>query len=93
MKKITLMLGAFAMMAMVSCKKDVPPPPPPPEVPAELPAPPPPPAPEVPPAVDEKDGTSVEVGKDGINVTTKNGTKSTEVKVDSKGTKVETKKP
>jgi hypothetical protein len=86
MKKATLMLGALAMMAMVSCKKDVPPPPPPPEVPAEVPAPPPPPAPEVPPAPEKS--TSVEVGKDGIDVSTKSGT---DVKVDSKGTKVKVK--
>ena len=93
MKKVTLMLGALALTAMISCKKDVPPPPPPPPVPAELPPPPPPPAPEVPPAPDEKDGTSVQVGKEGINVSTKNGAKDTEIKVDSKGAKVETKMP
>ena len=80
MKKTALLLGLFSMMAIVSCKKneDVTPPPAPMETPApdpEIPTTTPPPAPEVPANSDEANGTSVSVGKDGIDVNTKNNTK------------------
>lgn len=92
MKKIGLTLSMFAIMALVSCKKEetvvVPAPEAAPEV-VVLP-PPPPPAPEQ--EVDEKDGTSISVGKDGVEVSTKDGDKKTVIDVkDGKG-KIEIKK-
>lgn len=88
MKKVTL-LAALIMMTVVSCKKDAPPPPPPPPVPAEAPAPPPPPPVE---DRDESNGTSVKVGKDGVDVSTKSNNGATKVEVkDGKGS-VEVKK-
>ncbi len=86
MKKIGLTLSMFAIMALVSCKKEetvvVPAPEAAPEV-VVLPPPPPPPAPkkEV-----ESDGTSISVGKDGVEVSTKDGNKKTVIDVkDGKG--------
>ncbi|WP_298154794.1 hypothetical protein [Flavobacterium sp.] len=94
MKKVILMAGLIVSMAVVSCKKDPPPapaPPPPPEAPADIPPPPPPPpAPEK--STDDANGTTVSVGKDGVQVDTKNNTKTTKVEVKNSGTAVEVKK-
>lgn len=86
MKKIGLTLSMFAIMALVSCKKEetvvVPAPEAAPEV-VVLPPPPPPPAPE---KEVEADGTSISVGKDGVEVSTKDGNKKTVIDVkDGKG--------
>lgn len=92
MKKIVLALNMLALVALVSCKKDTPPPPPAPmpEPQVIVTPPPPPPAPEV--KEEETDGTSVSVGKDGVEVTTKNGDNKTVIDVkDGKG-KIEIKK-
>ncbi|WP_181248462.1 hypothetical protein [Flavobacterium magnum] len=92
MKKVILMAAMISSFAIVSCKKDAPAPPPAPEAPAEAPAPPPP--PPTPEAAPEKteDGTSVTVGKNGVDVQTKTETKSTTVEVNKKGAAIEVKK-
>lgn len=87
MKKMSLLLGMLSIMAIVSCKKkeETPPPPPPTtETTIEVNA----------PAVEEKnpDGTSISVGKDGVDVSTKNGSTETNVKVGDGAAKVEVKK-
>ena len=88
MKKIGLTLSMFAVMALVSCKKEetivVPAPDAPPEV-VVLP-PPPPPAPVPTPDKPDPDGTSISVGKDGVEVSTKDGKNKTVIDVkDGKG--------
>lgn len=93
MKKVILVLNLLAVMALVSCKKEAPLPPPPPPVPQVVvpPPPPPPPAPEK-PAEPEKEGTSISVGRDGVEISSKNGDKKTVIDVkDGKG-KIEIKK-
>jgi len=90
MKKIVFALGLMSIMTVVSCKKDAPIPPPPPPEPVAAPAPPP--VPAEPKAEDEKDGTSVSVGKDGLDVSTKDGDKKTTVKVSGEDSKIEIKK-
>jgi len=95
MKKTLLVLGMLSIMAVVSCKKDAPIPPPPPPEPVAAPAPvppPPPPVPQEPKAVDEKDGTTVSVGKEGVDVSTKDGSTKTKVNVSGGDAKVEIKK-
>lgn len=92
MKKIVLALSMLSVVAFVSCKKEVIPPPPPPPVPQVIVAPPPPPPPPAPVKEVEKDGTSISVGSDGVEVSTKNGDKKTVIDVkDGKG-KIEIKK-
>ena len=90
MKKVVLALNMLAVMALISCKKETPlPPPPPPEPQVIVTPPPPPPAPE---KTEESDGTSISVGKDGVEVSTKDGDKKTVIDVkDGKGS-VEIKK-
>lgn len=80
----------LAVMALVSCKDETPPPPPPaPEPQVIVVPPPPPPAPE---KEVEKDGTTISVGSDGVELSTKNGDKKTVIDVkDGKG-KIEIKK-
>ncbi|WP_020215168.1 hypothetical protein [Flavobacterium rivuli] len=88
MKQVILTMG-LAMLLLASCKKDAPvapevPPTPPP---VENPAPPSPPKPQVqvppppPPTVapEEKDGTSVSLDENGVNVSSKNGAKDSKV--------------
>ena len=91
MKKIVLALNMLALVALVSCKDETPPPPAPtPEPQVIVTPPPPPPAPEV--TEEETDGTSGSVGKDGVEVTTKDGDNKTVIDVkDGKG-KIEIKK-
>lgn len=93
MKKIVLALNMFALVAMISCKNDTPPPPPPaPEPQVIVTPPPPPPAPEAPAKEKEEDGTTISVGSDGVEVSTKTGDKKTVIDVkDGKG-KIEIKK-
>ncbi len=88
MKKIILLTGALAMTVLVSCKDNQTDPPPPPEpVVHDEPAPvPPPPEPEA------ADGTSIQVGSDGVSLDTKDGTRSTSVDVRDGGAAVEIKK-
>ena len=92
MKRIVLTFSMFAVMALSSCKKEEPvTPPPAPEAQPEVVVvpPPPPPAPE---KTEESDGTSISVGKDGVEVSTKDGDKKTVIDVkDGKG-KIEIKK-
>ena len=93
MKKLILTLNVLVVMALVSCKKEAPLPPPPPQAPQVVtpPPPPPPPAP-VKPAQPEKDGTSISLGSDGVEISSKNGDKKTVIDVkDGKG-RVEIKK-
>ena len=92
MKKVMLVLGMMSIMTVVSCKKDAPIPPPPPPEPVATPAPVPPPVPEEPKTEDEKDGTSVSIGKEGVDVSTKDGNKKTTVKVSGEDSKIEIKK-
>ncbi len=100
MKKLILMAAMVSSLAVVSCKKDAPAPPTPAEAPADAPplpeattdaAPPPPTVPESPTAKTET-GTSVTVGKEGVDVQSKTVTKDTKVAVDKKGVSVEVKK-
>lgn len=88
MKKIVLALNLLAVMAFVSCKKEVPPPPPPvPEPQVIVVPPPPPPAPPAPVKEVDKDGTTISVGSDGVKVSTKDGDNKTVIDVkDGKGT-------
>jgi len=86
MKKIVLALNLLAVMALVSCKKEVPPPPPPVPEPQVIVVPPPLPPPPAPAKEAEKDGTTINVGSDGVEVSTKNGDKKTVIDVkDGKG--------
>jgi multidrug efflux pump subunit AcrA (membrane-fusion protein) len=84
MKKVVLALNMLALVALVSCKKEITPPPPP--EPQVIVTPP-------PPEKDaESDGTTISVGKDGVELSTKDGDKKTEINVkDGKGS-VEIKK-
>ena len=85
MKKIVLALSMLSIVVLVSCKKEIPPPPPPPPVPQVIVAPPPP--PPSPEKEVEKDGTSISVGSDGVEVSTKKGETKTVIDVkDGKGT-------
>ena len=87
MKKIVLALNMLALVTLVSCKDETPPPPPPAPEPQVIVAPPPP-----PPTKEESDGTSISVGSDGVEVSTKDGDKKTVIDVkDGKG-KIEIKK-
>lgn len=87
MKKIVVALNMLALVALVSCKDETPPPPPPAPEPQVIVAPPPP-----PPTKEESDGTSISVGSDGVEVSTKDGDKKTVIDVkDGKG-KIEIKK-
>ena len=87
MKKIVLALNMLALVDLVSCKDETPPPPPPAPEPQVIVAPPPP-----PPTKEESDGTSISVGSDGVEVSTKDGDKKTVIDVkDGKG-KIEIKK-
>jgi hypothetical protein len=88
MKKISMIIGVLSVMAIVSCKEK-----------EETPA-----APETttnqtievtteaPAAEKNPDGTSISVGSDGVDVSTKNGTNSTSVNVSGGEAKVEVKK-
>ncbi len=90
MKKVVLALNMLALVALVSCKKDTPPPPPPAPEPQVIVTPPP--APAAPEVEEESDGTSISVGKDGVEVSSKDGDKKTVIDVkDGKGS-VEIKK-
>jgi multidrug efflux pump subunit AcrA (membrane-fusion protein) len=87
MKKILLAFNMLALVALVSCKDETPPPPPPAPEPQVIVTPPPP-----PPTKEESDGTSISVGSDGVEVSTKDGDKKTVIDVkDGKG-KIEIKK-
>lgn len=88
MKKIGLTLSMFAIMALVSCKKEETVVTPAPETETEVVVlpPPPPPAPPAPEKPVEQDGTSISVGSDGVEVSTKDGNKKTVIDVkDGKG--------
>lgn len=90
MKKIVLAINMLALVALVSCKEETPPPPPPAADPQVIVVPPPP--PPAPVQEDDKDGTSISVGKDGVELSTKSGDKKTVIDVkDGKG-KIEIKK-
>jgi hypothetical protein len=92
MKKFVLAFSMLAFMAIVSCKEDTPPPPPPVPEPQIIVVPPPPPPPPAPAKEVEKDGTSISVGSDGVEISTKKGDKKTVIDVkDGKG-KIEIKK-
>jgi predicted phage gp36 major capsid-like protein len=88
MKKISMFIGVMSVMAIVSCKEKE-------ETPAvpetttnqtiEV-------TTEAPAAEKNPDGTSISVGTDGVDVSTKNGTNSTSVKVSGGEAKVQVKK-
>ena len=84
MKKVTLLLGILSIMVFISCKKKEETPQPT-ETTVEV---------NAPAAVEEKntDGTSISVGTDGVDVSTKDGTTETNVKVGDGDAKVEIKK-
>ena len=90
MKKITLFLGILSIITIVSCKKKEEMPVPPPPAPTESSVP----TPEAPKPVveDNKDGTSIKVGKDGVDISTKDGANKTSVNVSNGDAKVEIKK-
>ena len=92
MKRIQLFFGMLSLLAVVSCKQKE-------EVPVavpvpvettadELPLPPPPPKEDT----VSSGGTSVSVGKEGVDVTTKTTTKKTAVSINKDGAAVEIKK-
>ncbi|MFL9829375.1 hypothetical protein ABS764_00800 [Flavobacterium sp. ST-87] len=88
MKKLTMLLGLLTVLTIISCrdKKETPPPPPPQaeSVPAE----------PVPAAESDKeaDGTSVNVGSEGVDIQTKDGKKETNVTVGDGSANLEIKK-
>lgn len=87
MKKTALFLGVMSIMTIVSCKKkDETPVPPPAPIATETPAAP------VPVPDEEKDGTTIKVGGDGIGISTKDGKKQTDVNVSNGDASVEIKK-
>lgn len=83
MKKITMFLGMLSIMAFISCKKKEETPQPT-QTTVEV----------TTPAAEEKnaDGTSISVGTDGVDVSTKDGASQTNVKVGGGDAKVEIKK-
>lgn len=90
MKKSIIALGALAMLAFSSCREDKKVPDPAPNTPpVENPAPTPTPKIEK----QDEDGTSVSVGKDGVEVNTKDGKSKTDVNVSTNDASVEIKKP
>lgn len=89
MKKITILVALMSLTVFVACKKDVPPPA---ETTVEVVTPAAePPAPEV-EAPEEDNGTSVKIGKDGVDISTKNETKKTTIEVKNDGASMEVKK-
>jgi len=84
MKKISLFIGMLSILAIVSCKKKEETAQPS-ETTIEVNA-------EAPAAEENPDGTSVSVGKDGIDVSTKNGTNETNVTVGGGDANLEVKK-
>lgn len=92
MKKIVLACSMLALVVLASCKKEVPPPPPPPEPQVVVLPPPPPPPPAPVKAEEDKDGTSVSVGKDGVEINSKNGDKKTVIDMKDGKTNIEIKK-
>lgn len=78
-----MLLGLLTVLTIVSCrdKKETPPPPPPPQ--AES---------VVEESNEEADGTSVNVGTDGVDIQTKDGKKETNVTVEGGEANVEIKK-
>lgn len=92
MKKSVIALGAVALLAFASCKEDKKIPDPAPETPpVENPAPTP--SPKTDTEKHDEDGTSVSVGKDGVQVNTKDGESKTDVNVSKNDASVEIKKP
>jgi multidrug efflux pump subunit AcrA (membrane-fusion protein) len=89
MKKIVVAFSMLLVMVFASCKKEVPPPPPPVPEPQVIVVPPPPPAPakEV-----DKDGTTISVGSDGVEISTKEGDKKTVIDVKDGQGSIEIKK-
>ena len=85
MKKITLLVGMLSIMAFISCKKNEETPRPT-ETTVEVTT------PAEQPEETTPDGTSVSVGTDGVDVSTKDGTSETNVKVGGGDAKVEIKK-
>jgi len=84
MKKISMFLGMLSILAIVSCKKKEEAPQPT-ETTIEV---------TTPTPIVEKnaDGTSISVGNDGVDVSTKNGSKETNVTIGGGDTSVEVKK-
>jgi hypothetical protein len=85
MKKITMLLGVLSIMAVASCKQK--------EETTEKTA-----EPiievttDAPPAKVNPDGTTISIGTDGVDVSTKNGENQTKVSVSDGAAKVEVKK-
>jgi multidrug efflux pump subunit AcrA (membrane-fusion protein) len=88
MKKIVLAFSMLLVMALASCKKEVPPPPPPVAEPQVIVVPPPP----APVKEEDKDGTIISVGSDGVEISTKEGDKKTVIDVKDGEGSVEIKK-
>jgi multidrug efflux pump subunit AcrA (membrane-fusion protein) len=88
MKKIVLAFSMLLVMALTSCKKEVPPPIPPVAEPQVIVVPPPP----APVKVEDKDGTTIRVGSDGVEISTKEGDKKTVIDVKDGEGSVEIKK-
>ncbi|EIA07185.1 hypothetical protein [Flavobacterium frigoris] len=84
MKKISMFIGMLSILAIVSCKKKEEAPQPS-ETTIEVNTP----APEV---EENADGTSVSVGTEGVDVSTKNGANETNINVGGGDAKVEVKK-
>ncbi|MCY1246174.1 hypothetical protein D3C87_68050 [compost metagenome] len=92
MKKSFIALGAIALLAFASCKEDKKTPDPVPETPpVENPTPTP--SPKTDAEKQDSDGTTVSVGKDGVQVNTKDGESKTDVNVSKNDASVEIKKP
>jgi hypothetical protein len=85
MKKITMFIGVLSVMAIVSCKEKEETPDTTTNQTIEV-------TTEAPQAEENPDGTSISVGTDGVDVSTKNGENKTSVNVSEGEAKVEVKK-
>lgn len=96
MKKIILLSALVVSTVFTSCKKEEPmTPEPTPIIINETTPPPPPPPTEKPAPVEQKvdeDGTAISINSDGVSLDTKDGKKSTTVKVQDGGAAIEIKK-
>lgn len=89
MKKVLMIAGMAVMLSVASCKDKkeepvTPPPPPPVENPSADPAP-------QPITQEEKDGTSINVSSDGVQVESKNGENKTDVNLSKDNQNIEIK--
>jgi len=89
MKKSIILSGMFFMLAAAACNNSSTE-----KEPASTPPPTPPPVEKAAPAANEqKDGTTIKVGNDGVSIESKDGSRKSNVKVSTDTTKIEISRP